>query len=86
MMQWYQFLMLSTASCKVKQYSIIMLLVCSMSGLSQAVHATSIGLSQTQYGLYPVLSQLDMPWAVKSDQQSRLWVTLMSGQVVVTTP
>ena len=86
MMQWYQFLMLSTASCKVKQYSIILLLVCSMSGLSQAVHATSIGLSQTQYGLYPVLSQLDMPWAVKSDQQSRLWVTLMSGQVVVTTP
>ena len=85
-MQWYQFLMFGKANRKVNQNTIIMLLLCSMCGFGQSAQAASIGLSKTQYGLYPVLSQLDMPWAVKSDQQSRLWITLMSGQLVVTSP
>ena len=84
-MQWVQFLTLSTVCHKLMQYSIVMLL-CSMFALSQSTQATTLELSDTQYGLYPVLSKLDMPWAVKSDQQSRLWITLMPGQLVVTSP
>lgn len=43
-------------------------------------------IDSMQYTLTPVLLELNAPWAIKTDAQSRAWITLLSGQLIVTTP
>ena len=86
MMQCFKFIKYNRGLRQTLAQTLALVMLCSMCVLNNTARSASIEQSQTQYGLYPLLSELDMPWAVKSDAQSRLWITLMSGRIVVTAP